>query len=159
MKRISNNRDLFEANAGEMITITVAASQTPYQGTFSGLESGEQWTSVQSPTPARPVEKRQFTMPAAAREFFDIVYSFPPVGQADANAKYLITFSGGGATDGPNDVLPPVAGDLDDLPYEFRLPGMLPAAAFRSKVTSATTQKGATTRKNKHRSLGNGKKS
>jgi hypothetical protein len=128
LKRISQNRDLFEADPGETISVTIQATKTPYQATFSTLESGGQWTAVQSPTPAQPVEVRQFTMPGGSREFFDIVYAFPPPDQTDADAKYSITFSGNGTTDGPNDVLPPVAGDLDDLPYEFRLPGMQPLA-------------------------------
>lgn len=124
MKRISNNRDLFEANPNEVISVTVEASDTPYQATFSALESGGQWTSLQSPTPANPVEKRQFTMPGTSRELFVIVYAFPPGGQTAPNAKYRITLAGAAATsDGPNDVLPPASGDIDDLPYEFRLPG------------------------------------
>jgi hypothetical protein len=124
LKRISRNRYLFEANPGEVITVTLAANKTPYQATFSTLESGGMWGSLQSPTPAQPVEKRQFIKSGKVREFFDIVYAFPPPGQTDPDAKYLITFSGGGTTDGPNDVLPPIVGDVDDLPYEFRLPGM-----------------------------------
>ena len=124
LKRISQNRDLFEANPDEKITVTVEASNTPYQATFSSLESGGQWTSIQAPTPAQPIEKRQFTMPRTSRELFAIVYAFPPNGQVDPNAKYRITFAGaGGTSDGPNDVLPPASGDIDDLPYEFRLPG------------------------------------
>jgi hypothetical protein len=123
MKRISQNRDLFEANPSEPITVTVEAVNTPYQVTFSDLESGGRWTSLQSPTPARPIEKRTFAMPSRSREFFVIVYSFPPDGHGDPNAKYTITFAGAaGSSDGPNDVLPPVSGDIDDLPYEFRLP-------------------------------------
>lgn len=124
LKRISQNRDLFEADANEPISVTVEASNTPYQATFSSLQSGGQWTVLQSPTPANPVEKRQFKMPAGTGELFVITYRFPPSGQTDPNAKYLITFGGvNGTSDGPNDVLPPLAGDEDDVPYEFRLPG------------------------------------
>ncbi len=122
MKRVNINRDSFEANPNETITVTVEACKTPYQAAFSDLESGGPWNSVQVPTAAQPVEKRQFTMPTGAREFFEIDYSFPPTGQTDPDAKYRITFVGGGTTDGPKDVLPPVAGDLTGLPYEFRLP-------------------------------------
>lgn len=123
MKRISINQDLFEASPGETITVTVEAKKTPYQATLSSMESGGQWTIVQNPTPAQPVEKRRFDMPATAREFFAIAYGFPPSGQADPDAKYSITFSGAGGTgDGPNNVLPPVAGNVRDLPYEFQLP-------------------------------------
>jgi hypothetical protein len=124
LKRISQNRDLFEANPSEEITVIVEASNTPYQATLSSLESGGQWTSLQSPTPAQPAEKRRFAMPRTSRELFAIVYAFPPNGQIDPNAKYRITLTGaGGTSDGPNDVLPPASGDIDDLPYEFRLPG------------------------------------
>jgi hypothetical protein len=123
MRRLSPNRDLFEASPGEKITVTVEAVKTPFQATFSDLKSGGQWTVLQPPTPSRPVEKRQFTMPNATREFFTILYAFPPAGQTNSDAKYRVTFAGtGGTSDGPNDVLPPVAGDLEDLPYEFRLP-------------------------------------
>src|SRR6266545_1048653 len=121
MKRISNNLDLFEAASGEVITVTVEAGNTPYQATFSDLESGGQWTQLQEPTPQKPVEKLTFTMPAGSKEFFQIVYSFPPEGQMDPDAKYQVSFSGkGGTGDGPNDVFPPVAGDLVQLSYEFR---------------------------------------
>jgi hypothetical protein len=121
MKRISNNRDLFEAAPGEVITVRVEASKTPYQATFADLESGGQWTQVQEPTPQEPVEERKFTMPPGAREFFQIVYSFPPAGQMDSDAKYQVSFSGkDGTGDGPNDVFPPVAGDLVQLSYELR---------------------------------------
>ena len=124
MKRISNNRALFEANPGETISITVEAKRTPYDAAFSSLESGGQWKIVQEPTPAQPVEKREFKMPATAREFYEIKYGFPPAGQTNPDAKYSITFSGaGGTSDGPRDVLPPVAGDEKELPYEFQLPG------------------------------------
>jgi hypothetical protein len=123
LKRISQNRDVFQADPGEIITVTVEAVSTPYQVTFSDLDSGLKWTSVQSPTPATPVEIQTFTMPSTVRELFVIAYSFPPPDQIDPNAKYRITFAGaGGTSDGPNDVDPPVSGDLEDLPYEFRLP-------------------------------------
>jgi hypothetical protein len=147
LKRISQNRDLFEANPNETITVTVEASNTPYQVTFSALQSGGQWTPLQSPTPANPVEKRQFKMPAATGELFVIVYAFPPSGQTDPNAMYHITLAGAnGTSDGPNDVLPPVSGDIDDLSYEFRLPGAAvpnfvaaapPAAAAAQPATAA----------------------
>jgi hypothetical protein len=115
---------LFEANAGETIIVTVQAKKTPYDVTFSSLESGGQWVVDQNPTPTLPIEKRRFDMPAAVREFFTIVYGFPPSTQTDPDAKYSITFSGAGGTgEGPRDVLPPVAGDEKELPYEFRLPG------------------------------------
>lgn len=124
LKRLSQNRDLFEASPNEPITVTVEASNTPYQVTFSSFESGAKCTSVQNPTPAQPIEKRKFTMPSTSRELFVILYAFPPSGQTDLNAKYRVTFAGeGGTSDGPNDVLPPIAGDVEDLPYEFRLPG------------------------------------
>jgi len=124
LKRISNNRALFEADPGETITVTVEATKTPYDVTFSPLESGGQWKTLQEPTPEQPVEKRQFKMPATVREFYTITYGFPPAGQTDPDAKYSITFSGAGGTgDGPKDVLPPAAGNERELPYEFRLPG------------------------------------
>ncbi len=123
MKRLSNNRDLFEAKTNEVITVTIGAEKTPHQVTFSDLESGGQWSIVQAPTPQQPIEKRQFTMPSGSRDFFAIVYAFPPSGQTNPGAKYHVSFSGeGGTTDGPNSVLPPASGDLEDLPYEFRLP-------------------------------------
>ena len=125
MKRISQNRDLFEANPGEVITVTVEAKRVPYQATFSGLGSGKHWTKLQEPTSADPVEKRRFTMPGSDREFFDIVYAFPPAGQGDPAAKYLITIASD-ITDGPNDVFPPFVGDINDLFYEFRLPQAAP---------------------------------
>src|SRR5258708_3621058 len=109
MKRLSLNRDLFEANAGEGITVTVEAIKTPFQVTFSGLESGGAWNVLQLPMPSQPVERRQFTMPSRVREFFTIVYAFPTEGQTSPDAKYRVKFAGaGGTTDGPNDVLPPV---------------------------------------------------
>lgn len=123
MKRISNNRDLFEAKPGEEITVIVSASKTPFQVTFSKLESGGQWVTLQQPTPSEPIEKRQFAMPAGSREFFAIVYGFPPASQTDPDAKYSVSFaSDNGTRDLPEDVFPPVIGDVDDLPYEFRLP-------------------------------------
>ncbi len=145
MKRISQNRDLFEANTNETITVTVEASNTPYQVTFSALESGGQWTSLQSPTPANPVEKRQFTMPGASRELFVIDYAFPPSANSDPNALYRITLAGAnGTSDGPNNVLPPASGDIDDLPYEFRLPGttlanVAPAAQPAAQSTATAS--------------------
>lgn len=127
MRRLSANRDLFEASPGEKIIATVEAVRTPFQATFSDLESGGQWTLIQSPAPSKPVEKRQFTMPGGTREFFAIVYAFPPAGQTNSDAKYRVTFAGaGGTSDGPNEVLPPVAGDTEELPYEFRLPAASP---------------------------------
>lgn len=130
MKRISQNRDLFEASAGETITVTLEASKTPFQGTFSELGSGGKWTSVQIPTPAQPVEKRKFTMPENTREFFDIVCAFPPQDQMNPDAKYRLSFSSGGTVDGPNDVLPPFVGDINDLFCEFRLPGTVPGTVL-----------------------------
>lgn len=141
MKRISQNRDLFEANSGELITVTVEAVNTPYQATLSDLESGGQWTSIQQPTPAKPTEKRQFTMPAAVREFFMIDYAFPPANQTSRGAKYKVTFTGAnGTSDGPNDVLPPASGDEDDLPYEFRLPGAS-AGDFTASLVKSQPQR------------------
>ena len=123
MKRLSNNRDLFEAAAGEVITVTVEAKKTPFHVTYSDLSSGGIWTVVQVPTAQLPVEKRQFTMPGGSRETFVIVYGFPPAGTADAGAKYKVSFTGaGGTSDGPNGITPLAFGDLVDLPYEFRLP-------------------------------------
>ncbi len=122
MKRLTENRDLFEAAAGEVITVTVKAQRIPYQVTFSTLDSGGQWTVVQVPTPQVPVEIRTLTMPASKREFFTIVYAFPPAVSTDGSAKYRVSFSGVGASDGPNSVVPLSSGDIDDLPYEFRLP-------------------------------------
>ena len=147
MRRISKNRDLFEANPGETVSVIIEAIKTPYQVTFSTLESGGQWTTIQSPTPAKSVEVRQFTMPSGTREFFDVVYAFPPPDQTNADASYAVTLSGSGTTDGPNDVLPPVAGDLDDLPYEFRLPGMQPLAVsgLRTRVPMSAPQAAAQT--------------
>lgn len=143
MKRISQNRDLFESTAGETITLTVEAVKTPFQATLSDLGSSGQWVQVQQPTPGQPVEKRQFTMPRNPREFFDIIYGFPPSGQMNADAKYTISFSGGGTTDGPNDVLPPFVGNITDLFYEFRLPKTVPgtAVAFMAGATKSAPAK------------------
>jgi len=131
VKRISQHRDLFEANPGEIIMVTVQASRVPYAATFSDLGSGNEWTKAQEPTPQVPVEKRRFTMPASASEFFDILYAFPPSDQADPAAKYMVTISSD-ITDGPKDVFPPFVGNVNDLFYEFRLPQTAPgtAAAF-----------------------------
>jgi hypothetical protein len=139
LKRLSNNRDLFEAPAQEQITVTVEASKVPYQVTFSVLESGGTWTQVQNPTAQTPVEIRSFKMPSVSREFFDITYSFPPAASTDADAKYKVTISGGGTTDGPNSVLPPPAGSTVDLPYEFRLP----AASTESVAAKPVAKKAA----------------
>ena len=140
MKRISQNRDLFEADPGEAITVTVEAVNTPYQTTFSDLESGGEWTSVQQPTPSRPIEKREFTMPGAAREFFMIDYGFPPANQTNRGAQYKVTFEGAnGSSDGPTDVFPPASGDEDDLPHEFRLPGAT-AADFTASLARSTSR-------------------
>ena len=128
MKRISQDRDLFEANPREVITVTVEAKRVPYQATFSGVGTGKKWTKLQEPTPAQPIEKRTFTMPGSDREFFDIVYAFPPANQADPAEKYLVTISSD-ITDGPNDVFPPFVGDINDLFYEFRLPQAAPGTA------------------------------
>ena len=143
MKRISQNRDLFESIAGETITLTVEAIKTPFQVTFSDLGSGSQWTPLQQPTPGQPVEKRQFTMPNSPREFFDVIYGFPPSGQMNAAAKYTISFSRGGTTDGPNDVFPPFVGNITDLFYEFRLPKTAPgtAVAFMARATKRAPAK------------------
>ena len=95
----------------------------PFQVTFSKLESGGQWTTIQSPTPQLPVEIRSFIMPAGSREFFASVYAFPPKPVIEDGAKYRIKFEGAaGTVDGPNPIPPPFAGDLLDLSYEFRLP-------------------------------------
>lgn len=145
MKRISQNRDLFEAAPGEAIAVTVEAVNTPFEVTFSDLESGGEWTSVQQPTPPRPIEKREFTMPSTAREFFMIDYAFPPAAQTNRGAQYKVTFAGAnGSSDGPNDVFPPASGDEDDLPYEFRLPGAnaadFTASLARSKPRGKKTK-------------------
>ena len=135
MKRISNNRDLFEAPKNEQITVTVEASKTPFQATFSRLESGGAWTQVQTPTVAAPVEIRRFTMPAGSREFFVISYGFPPVAVTDPAAKYNVTISGGGTVDGPNDINPPASGNSEDLPYQFNL-----AAGVETVAAEAATK-------------------
>jgi hypothetical protein len=67
-------------------------------------------------------------MPRGVREFFEIAYAFPPPGQADPDAKYFVIFAGASATDGPNGVFPPVAGDVEVLSCEFRVPGTMPDA-------------------------------
>jgi hypothetical protein len=143
VKRISQNRDLFESTAGETITLTVEAIKTPFQVTFSDLGSGSQWTPLQQPTPGQPVEQRQFTMPNDPREFFDIIYGFPPSDQMKDGAKYLISLSGGGTTDGPNGVFPPFVGNITDLFYEFRLPKTAPgtAVAFMARGTNRSPAK------------------
>jgi hypothetical protein len=106
-----------------MITVTVTAANTPFEVTFSSLESGSQWKIIVEPDPSRPIEKRQFNMPSGRREFFTIVYAFPPADQADPDAKYSVSFSSGdGTRDLPEDIFPPSVGDIDELPYEFRLP-------------------------------------
>lgn len=128
MKRINQHRDLFEANPGEVITVAIEASRVPYQATFSDLGSGNNWTKLQEPTPRVPVERRRFIMPPTDREFFDIVYAFPPSDQVDPAAKYMVTISSD-ITDGPNDVFPPFVGDITDLFYEFRLPETAPGTA------------------------------
>lgn len=69
MKRLSNNRDLFEAAADEVITVTIQARKVPFAATFSDLESGGHWTVLQHPTPQNPVEKKQFTMPSGPERF------------------------------------------------------------------------------------------
>jgi hypothetical protein len=123
VRRLSPNRDLFEADSNETIDITVQAVKTPYQVTFSKLQSGGQWKVELTPTPETSIEKRSFTMPSTSGELFVIAYSFPPKDQADPDAKYRITVGGAdGTSDGPNDVDPPVSGNIEDLPYEFRLP-------------------------------------
>ena len=130
MRRISNNQDLFEADPGEDITVTLEAKQVPYQVTFSTLETGNQWTVLQQPTPAVPIERRRFTQPRGTREFFMILYAFPSGDLPASNAEYLIKVEGKGATsDGPKDVLPPLSGNFDHLPYEFRLPNAETTAA------------------------------
>jgi hypothetical protein len=121
VKRISNNRDLFEAPRDEQITVTIEASRVPFQATFSGLESSSQWTQVQTPSQLSPIEIRRFTMPAGLREFFAVSYGFPPAALTDAAAKYRITISGGETVDGPNDIDPPAAGSSEDLPYQFNV--------------------------------------
>ena len=147
MKRLSNNRDLFEAPGGEQITVTVEASKLPYQATFSVLSSGGAWTQVQNPTLQRPVEVRRFTMPTASREFSVISYGFPPVAVTDPAAKYTITIAGGGTTDGPNDVLPPPSGSTVDPPYEFRLPGAGVESMAAVEARPAAKKKSAAKRK------------
>jgi len=143
MRRLSNNRDLFEAQGGEQITVTVEASKVPYQATFSALESGAAWTKVQNPTLQRPVEVRRFAMPNASREFSVISYGFPPVAVTDPAAKYTIMISGGGTTDGPNDVLPPPSGTIVNPPYEFRLPGGGVESMVAGEVRPAPKKKAA----------------
>ena len=123
MKRLTEVRDLFESTKNETITITIEAKKLPYQVTFSDLESGGQWTSIQTPTPQLPVEVRSFKMPAGSREFFAIVYAFPPNNVIAPGARYRIKLEGAAATsDGPNPIPPPFTGSLLDLSYEFRLP-------------------------------------
>jgi hypothetical protein len=144
VKRLNQNRELFEAAPGETITVTVEASKTPFQVTFSGLGSGQKWASSSGPTPGNSVQIKEFIMPGNPREFFDIVYAFPPSGQADPGAKYFVSFSGGGGTsDGPIDVFPPFVGDICDLFYEFRLPETKPgtAAAIMKAFDDAAPRK------------------
>jgi len=143
MKRINELRPLYEAPVGETITVTVEAVKTPFQATFSDLGSGGQWTPLQEPTPGQPARKRQFTMPGNPREFFDIVYGFPPSDQTQPGAKYTITISGGGTTDGPHNVRPPFVGSITDLFYEFRLSTTQPgtAAAFMAMARTPATAK------------------
>jgi hypothetical protein len=152
VKRTSNNRDLFEAPAGEVITVTVEAVKTPFDAPRSTLESGGQWSMTQSPTPANPIDVRTFTMPAGSRELFVIDYTFPPTGVIAAGALYHVTISGGGTIDGPNEVDPPPSGTVEDLPYEFRLPGAA-VGAFgppRGDTVSAKPPKAKKPAKKKH---------
>ena len=121
MKRISPNQDIFEAKPGETIRVSIVAVATPFDVTFDSLNSGGTWTHLQEPSPDHPTETRQFTMPSGS-ESFTISFAFPPADQVEDGAKYNIIFSGGGSTDGPNDVLPPFAGDTDELTYDFNLP-------------------------------------
>jgi hypothetical protein len=120
------------------------SQQNSLPGHFSGLGSGQKWASSSGPTPENSVQIKEFIMPGNPREFFDIVYAFPPSGQADPGAKYFVSFSGGGGTsDGPIDVFPPFVGDICDLFYEFRLPETKPgtAAAIMKTFDDAAPRK------------------
>jgi hypothetical protein len=121
MKRISTHLDLFEANPGEDITITIQARHTPLDVTFSKLDSGQNWIFPPGTNPP-DATKRLFTMPVN-REFFVVVYGFPPPESTDLRAEYLVKFtSNDGTSDGPRKVLPPSSGTHLDLPYDFRAP-------------------------------------
>lgn len=121
MKRLNNDRFLFEAPASEQITLTLTAVKVPFAATYSVLESGGQFTQTQAPTLPVPVDIRNFKMPTGSREFFVLSSKFPPAALTDADAKYTITLAGGGTTDGPKDIFPPAAGSTLDLPFEFKL--------------------------------------
>jgi hypothetical protein len=127
MKRVSQNQALYEVAAGELITVSVEAVAAPFEAAFSDLESGGHWAIIQQPTAQVPIARRSFIAPHGVREFFAIAYSFAPTAQRSTGAQYKITVSGAaGTSDGPEPVLPPFVGDLEDLPYQFRLTAKAP---------------------------------
>jgi hypothetical protein len=143
VRRLSNNRELLEADPGEEITIAVQAVRTPYQATFSDLESGGHWNIVQDPSPENPKEVRKFLMSAGAREFFVLVFGFPPPQQADLAAVYLVKITGkDGTSDGPRKFRAPAAGNLLDIPYEFRRTGVSPLDVVSPQLAAAVRDRG-----------------
>lgn len=118
MRRIHPIFDLFCADPGEKVTVTVTAVNTVFTATFGNLTSGGGWTIVQNPTPADPTEIRQFTMPAAD-DAFSITYQFSAP-QASGPQLYELAFAGkSGTGDGPIKISKPSSSAQTTLPYVF----------------------------------------
>jgi len=96
--RIKPNGD-FLVRAGEIIAVTVLASDTVYLAAFSHL-SVANWIMVSPPNP----EVRKFSMPAVAINSFDVAFAFQPA--ADP-AKYHVTIVGDPAGDTYEEDIPP----------------------------------------------------
>jgi hypothetical protein len=74
----------FLVKVGEIITVTVKASDTKYLAAFSPLSSGN-WvlTSLPNVPPDPLAEVRQFVMPGVSTNIFDVQFGFlPPPGSA-----------------------------------------------------------------------------
>jgi len=118
MRRLNPVLDIFSADPGEVITVTVQAKNTVPMATVSALASGGPWTIITVPTPSNPVDQRRFTMPSM-NESFAVGYQFsppPPTG----GQSYTIAFaSSDGSTDGPKTILRPASSPPVTLGYVF----------------------------------------
>ena len=92
MKRINDLLDIFSADPGEVITVTVCARNTVFMATHSGLSSGGDWSVQQAPAPGQQCDVRTFVMPAG-RESFSVLFQFSPPAGAGAQS-YQITLTG-----------------------------------------------------------------
>jgi hypothetical protein len=110
----------FLVNTGEIITVTVKASDTQYLAAFSDLSSGS-WilTSLPNVPPDPLSEVRQFVMIGTVNSF-DIQFGFlPPPGTAPASYHVAIAGNAPGGATFADDIFPPASPLPPDRDYTF----------------------------------------